>query len=144
MIKRSFRTYRPRDFTFLLGTNMRHLLEYTSSITFSGLTRDADLTEKGHRKATNLVHGMHHLQYDERVRRFKLHLVDTRRIGGDILLAHYLIENNVGELINCANHPILRGHSHKLSKQSSRTRVMHNFFFVRIEIIWNNLPTAYL
>lgn len=60
--------FRQNDFIILFVTYIRRILENAYSITISEFGNDPDIIENVHQKATNLVHGMQNLPYEERIR----------------------------------------------------------------------------
>lgn len=95
MIGVSFPQIIHKYFTTLFGSYIRPFIEHVNALTILGLAEDADLKDKMQENATKVFHGMQNLPYDDRVRRDPLYPLDTKKVREDILLAQYLMGNNI-------------------------------------------------
>jgi hypothetical protein len=141
MIRRTFPHIDVADFAFLYGTYVRPILEYCNQVTFSGLVKDANCIERVQRAATKMVVGLKHVPYDKRLKVLNIYPLATRRARGDLILAHTIfLKGKHTQYFLPNNNTVLRGHSKKLHKKHTRTRVRQNFFSNRVVNLWNNLP----
>ena len=141
MIRRSFPRITIADFKLLYGTYVRPLLEYCSSVTHTGLVKDANLLERVQRKATKLVVGLKNLPYEERLVRLQLYPLQTRRLRGDILLTHHLFSSGLNLALFPPNtSTYCRGHERKIFERRPRTFLRQHSFSFRVVEPWNNLP----
>ena len=92
-----------------------------------------------------MITGLEDLEYEERLRRLKLHSLYYRRLRGDLILVYQyhtgLVKcDNVEELFPPAITTSTRGHDLRLQKSRSKHKVRYNFFTQRIVNHWNSLP----
>ncbi len=85
MIRRSFQDLSKSASVPLYGALVRPHLEYTMSACLRNLDADTNHLERIQRLATQLVTGMCHLPYEERLQRLGLHSLQRQRLWNDLI-----------------------------------------------------------
>ncbi|KAK4821287.1 hypothetical protein QYF61_017651 [Mycteria americana] len=118
---------------------VRHQLEYCIQFWDPQDKKDMDLLEWVQRRATNMVRGLEHLSYEERLR-------ELRREGSEETLLRPFttdreLRRKVGErLFTKACSDRTRGNGFKLKEGRFRLDIRKKFFTMRVVGHWNQLP----
>ena len=134
MIRRSFSYMNGDMFNSLFKSLVRLHLEYgkKNTVWSPWYAKDVQYIENVQRRASKLVEGLEDLDYEERLRQLKL---PNRRIQGDLMQVykythdHYDTESRT------------RGHNLKIVKEHCRKDLRKRFLSLRINTLWNKLPS---
>lgn len=123
---------------------VRPILEYGNAVWSPFLKKHVDLIEGVQRRFTKRVVGTDNLSYHERLRLLKLPSLEYRRLRGDLIEVYKIVHNNYDpvstkSLLTLTNSDRTRGHSYKLMKNRTNTRLYLCFFTNRVISVWNNL-----
>lgn len=128
----------------LYKTLVRPHLEYSVQFWRPYLRKDIDRVEKVQRRATKMVHGLHHKSYEDRLKELNMYSLEERRERGDMIETYkYLTgrnrvqENTIFKRKRCSR---TRGHGMKLEGGRFRGNMRKNFFTERVVDKWNTLP----
>ena len=142
-IKRNFTCIDKRAFCVLYNQRVRPHLDYGMSACPPGTSAESKVLEATQSKATAMVHGLKHLNADERRRALGLMTLQDRRERGD-LIEVFKILNGVTR-IDPANFWEVREarNGKRLVKELAThgKRPRQNFFSYRVIQKWNLLPT---
>ena len=145
LIRRSFSYMDKETMRQLFTALVRPHLEFANVIWAPRLKKDIKLIEKVQRRATKYIPGLKGLKYEERLKEMNLPSLSYRRKRGDLIEAyklthgHYAINKNLLKLDKTSR---TRGHMYKIEKQYCKLSVRQNFFAVRVENQWNDLPAS--
>ena len=94
-----------------------------------------------------MIQNISHLDYEERLKKLKLHSLYYRRVRGDLItvfkyLTGLITSENTDKMFPIADNHNLRGHQYKLNKVRSIHKVRYNFFTQRVVNMWNSLPSV--
>ena len=110
------------------------------------LKKDIDLLEKMQRRATRLMTSDKSLSYTDRLQKFGLTTLETRRLRGDLIDVFKMFKGFDNIALNDffkLSSTTLRGHTLKIYKSQVHLDVLGNFFFtIRIIDVWNSLPIS--
>jgi len=110
--------------------------------------KDKELLDSVHRKATEMIRGLEHLSYKERLRDLGLFSLKKRRLREDIINAYKYLKGGCQE--DGARHFSVvpsdrtRGNRHKLKHRKFRLSMTKNFFPLRVTEHWNRLPREFV
>ena len=99
--------------------------------------------KKVQRRFTRMIPGLADIHYEERLKRLNLMTLDARRERADLLETFRTFKGMTKvdlSLFFSLNTNATRGHSLKLRKAHTRTKIRKNFFSQRIVNKWNALP----
>ena len=143
IIKRTFTEITPNIFLPLYKALVRPILEYCSVIWQPMLMKDKIEIEKVQRRATKLVKGISHLDYNERLIALNLDSLHFRRRRTDIIQVFRIIKgiDKIPSDLFFTYHreDRTRGHNLKLFKSSVNNNTRLNSFSQRIINDWNGL-----
>ena len=119
-------------------------LEYCVQAWAPFLKKDLEKLEKVQRRATKIIPGIRHLSYEERLRKMKLHKIETRILQADMLLTYRIIrsqdEQTINKFFDLDGDKRCRGHKYKIVKKHCNLDIRKNFFSFRVINFWNELP----
>ena len=107
---------------------------------------DIDMLEAVQRRALRMIDGYEHLSYNERLTRCNLMSLEMRRLRGDLIEVHKIMNGVVDidyrKLFTLDNETTRksRGHPFKLKVNYCRLDVRKYFFTNRVIREWNALP----
>jgi len=103
-----------------------------------------DLLERVQWRAEEVIKGLEHLLYEERLRELGLFSLEKRRLRGDLITVYEYLkcksQVNVGRLFSMASNNRTRGSGQKLKYGKFHTNAEKNFFTVRMTEHWHRLP----
>ncbi len=138
MVLRSFCELSKTGFIPLYCAIVRQHLEHAMEANAPKLRADINQLERFQRLATQLVRGLRHVPYEERLRQLNLFSLERRRLRADLILAFTIfkgeVDLNPSEFFLRPPKAGLREHTHRLPHGPSRG------FSVCIVIYWNKLP----
>ena len=106
--------------------------------------RHVDLLECVQRKATQMMQGMEHYFYEDRLRELELFSLEKRRLHGDLIVALKYIKGGYKKegdrLFSSACGDRTRGNGFKLKLERFTVDIRKKFFTVRVVRHWNKLP----
>ena len=144
MIRCSF-SYRDGEdmFNSLFKGLVRPHLEYGNTVWSLWYVKDVQLVENVQRRASKLVKGLKDLDYEERLRQLKLLSLLYRRQRGDLIQVYKYSHNHYDTktLFHIDEGSRTRGHNLKNIKENCRKDVRKRFFSLRINSLWNNIPS---
>jgi ribonucleases P/MRP protein subunit RPP40 len=147
LIKRHFSHIDREDFQILYKSFIRPHLEYCVQAESPFLVKDVRCLEQVQRRATKMVEGLEHLDYERRLTHLGLQSLVNRRLRGDLIETNKIITGKEKVdpsqffKFNQVKHN-LRGHKFKLTVVRSRLEIRRQFFSQRVVEHWNRLPAA--
>lgn len=146
MIKNSFECHDIEVIRPLYLALVRPQLEYVNSVWNPHLIRDIKKIEKIQKRATKLPPYLKKVPYINRLDRFKLTTLETRRKRGDLIEFYKIVHGR--SIINWTNNPRsiensregLRRHNLHFYREPSTSSIRDNFFLNRTIPLWNELP----
>lgn len=145
LIKISFKYLQPSVLAMLYKAFVRPLLEYCCSAWCPFYVKDTEVLEKVQRRMTRLLPEIRHLTYEERLQRFHLTTLKTRRLRYDLICVYRMLRGLMSvdqSLFFTQSCRFSRSHSQKMFVKFSRLDIRHHFFSQRIVTVWNNLPKS--
>ena len=124
---------------------VRPKLEYCVQAWGPYLQKDINLLEKVQRRATRMMANDKSLSYYDRLKKFGLTTLETRRLRGDLIDVYKLfkgyddVDFNVFFKLSSTH---LRGHELKIYKTRTQLDVRKYFFSIRVIDEWNSLPES--
>jgi len=106
MVKRNFKRLDEEDFMLIYKTYIRPHMEYCVQAWSPHLAKDIQTVENVLRSSTKLVSSLKKLSYETRLDKLGLLTLEKRRIRGDLIETHKLI--NGMENVKCKDKPVLR------------------------------------
>ena len=142
-IRRSFRYLDEKAFLMLYKTLVRPILEYCSSVWYPMFERDSEALERVQHRATKVLCSLRDLSYPERLFRLKLPSLVYRRRRSDLIqvyrMLHHIDDIDYTKSFKLANGGQTRGHTLKLVKQRTASRLRQCVLGMRVVNDWNSL-----
>ncbi|PKU46724.1 hypothetical protein llap_2972 [Limosa lapponica baueri] len=123
---------------------MRAHLEYCFQLWSAQSRKDLDLLEWVQRRATQMIRGLEHLSYGERLRELRMFSLEKGRLWGDLIVAFQYLKvayrKDVEGLFirECSDR--MRGNGFNLKEGRFRLYIRKKFFTERVVRHWNRLP----
>ncbi|XP_059576183.1 uncharacterized protein LOC132247417 [Alligator mississippiensis] len=128
----------------LYATLVSPQLEYCVQFWAPHFKRDVDNIERVQRRATHMIQGQQGRPYNERLWDLNLFSLHKRRLRGDLVTVYKLTRGDQKSLretlFPLAPPRITRNNGHKLLESRFRLDIRKNYFTVRANRIWNQLP----
>jgi len=106
--------------------------------------KEVDLLERVQRSATEMIRGLEHLCYEERLRELGLFCLEKRRLQGDLIAAFQYLKGSYkkdgDKLFSKACCNSTRGDGFKLKEGRFGLDIRKKFFPLRMVKHWNGLP----
>ncbi len=130
----------PQYFPPLVRSHLEYAIQASSPI----LSRDCQALESVQKLAVKFVKGLRHVQYETSVQQLQLFSLIRRRIRGDLICMHKIMQGLLDvpcDAVFAAPTRIgLRGHTFKIHQQRCKTRRRQHALSVRVVPYWNKLP----
>ena len=140
--KRTFEHINAETFVYIYKGLVRPNLEYASSVWSPHSIKHKKLIESVQKRATKIVPGLSKLAYSDRLKTLNLPTLAYRRVRGDMILVHKILNNEDNPCPNLFNfnNNNLRGHNRKLFLPNCNRDLRKYYFSNRIIQLWNSLP----
>jgi hypothetical protein len=145
LIRRNFKLLDVEEFMLLYKAYIRPHIEYCVQSWSPYLQRDITCLEQVQRRATKIVGSLKKKSYEERLKCLRITTLEDRRGRGDLIETYKILtgkeHTDYQQFFQFENNGHgLRGHSLKLFKTRSNSRLRQKFFSQRVIEDWNRLP----
>lgn len=145
VIKLAFKFLDIRAMTTLYKSFVLPLLDYCSIAWCPFYIKDIEALERVQRRFTKILPVYRNLPYEERLIKYNITSLYTRRIKLDLVWVYKIIHDQVDlpseSLFEIDSESRTRGHKLKLKFSHSRLDVRRHWFASRIIPLWNALPS---
>ncbi|KFP62705.1 hypothetical protein N322_11527, partial [Cariama cristata] len=143
-IKRSMASRLREVFLLLYSALVRPHLQYCLQLWGPQHKKDMDLLEGVQKKVMNMIRGLEHLFYEERLRELGLFSLEKRRLWGDLRAAFQYLKGAYKKaeegFFTRACSDRIRGKGFKLEEGRFRLDIRKKLFTMRVVRHWNRLP----
>lgn len=124
-------------------THIRPIIEWSSTVWFTGYVGDSKKLESVQRRWTKRVKGFDDLTYDQRLKELDLYSIKGRLLRNDLKMVWKVLHGfypGLDDLFILNANDRTRGHSYRLFIPRVSTDVRARFFSLRVLNWWNGLP----
>ena len=135
-----------KSILMLYKTLVRPILEYCSSVWNPMFKRDSEALERVQRRATKVLRNLRDLSYPERLFKLKLPSLVYRRRRSNLTqvyrMLHHIDDIDYTKFFKLAEGCKTRGHTLKLAKQRTASRLRQFVLGIRVVNDWNSLDKS--